>query len=63
MDKGVWEEVIGEDAYKKIVESRNRHEGGVYVKEGEGIPFVKRGKGGSERVCEGTVKKGVYLAV
>ena len=29
----------------------------------EGILFVKRGKGGSERIHEGTAEKGIHLAV
>jgi len=63
MNKGVWEEVVGKDAYKEIVGSRNRCEGGVHTMKREGIPFVKRGKGGSERICEGAAEKGIHPAI
>jgi len=46
MDKGVWEEAVRKDAYKKIVGSCNRYEGGVYATKREGVPFVERRKGG-----------------
>ena len=46
MDKGVWEEVVRKDAYKKIVRSRDRYEEGVYASKREGAPFVERRKGG-----------------
>ena len=46
MDKGVWEEAVRKDAYKKIVGSRNRCEGGVYTMKREGVPFVERRKRG-----------------
>ena len=29
----------------------------------EGIPFVKREKGGSERIREGTTEEGIHLAI
>jgi len=47
MDKSVWEEAVGKDAYKKIVGSHNRCEERVYATKREGIPFVERRKGGS----------------
>ena len=43
--------------------SRDRCKGEVYAMKREGIPFVERRKGGGERVCERTVKKGIYQAV
>jgi len=45
------------------VESRDRCEGGVCAKEGKGVSIVKRRKGRGERICEGTVVEGLYLAV
>ena len=63
MDKGIWEEAIGEDTYKKIVGSCDRCERGVCTKEGEGVFAVKRRERGSKRICEGTVAEGVYLAI
>ena len=47
MNKGVWEEAVRKNAYKKSVGSRNRCKGGVYATKREGVPFVKRRKGGS----------------
>ena len=47
MNKSVWEKAVRKDAYKEIVGSCDRHKGGVYAKERESIPFVKRRKGGS----------------
>jgi len=29
----------------------------------EGIPFVKRGKGGSDRICEGAAEKVIHSAI
>ena len=63
MDKGVWKEAVGKNANKKNMRSCNRCEGGVHTTKREGIPFVKRGKGGSERIREGTTEEGIYLAV
>ena len=45
MDKGVWKEAVGENAYEKIMRSCNRGEGRVYAKKREGVPFVERRKG------------------
>ena len=63
MDKSVREEVVGKNANKKIVGSRDRCEGGVYSMERESIPFVKRRKRGDKRVHKRVVKEGVYLAI
>ena len=52
VDKGVWEEAIGEDAYKKIVGSRDRCEGGIHAKERKDVPTVKREERISKRICE-----------
>ena len=63
VDKGVWEEAIGEDVYKKIVGSRNRCEGGIHAEERKGVPTVKRGERRSKRICEGTTEERLYSAV
>jgi len=63
VDKGVWEEAVGEDAYKKVVGSCDRHERGVHAEKRESVPFVKRKKGGSEGIYEGAIEEGVHLAV
>jgi len=63
VDKGVWEEAIGEDAYKKIVGSRDRCEGGIHAEERKGIPTVKRRERRSKRICEGTTEEGLHSAV
>jgi len=47
MNKGVWEEAVGKDAYKEIVGSRDRCEGGVHAMKRESIPFIERRKRGS----------------
>ena len=63
VDKSVWKETIGEDAYKKVVGSCDRGNRGVCTKEGEGISFVKRRKGGGEGICKGTAKEWIHLAI
>jgi len=63
VDKSVWKEAIGEDAYKKVVGSRNRDERGVCAKEGKGVSVVKGRKGRGERIREGTVVEGLHSAV
>ena len=63
VDKGVWKEAVRKNANKKNMGSCDRCEEGVCTMKRKGIPFVKRGKGGSERICKGTAKEGVHLAV
>jgi len=63
VDKDVWKEAVGKNADKKNMGSCNRCEGGVRTMKREGIPFVKREKGGSERICEGTAEEGIHLAI
>ena len=60
MDKGVWEEAVRKDAYKKVVGSYDRCERGVCAKEGEGVPIVERRERRGEEVHERTVKKGIH---
>jgi len=43
--------------------SCNRCEEEVHTMKREGIPFVKRGKGGSERICEEAAEEGIHLAI
>jgi len=50
MDKSVWKEAIREDVNKKGVGPCDRCEGRVCAKKKEGIPIVKKGKGGGKRV-------------
>jgi len=50
VDKGVWKEAVRKNADKKNMGSCDRCEGGVCTMKREGIPFVKRGKGGSENL-------------
>ena len=45
MNKGVWKEAVGENAYKEIVGSHNRYERGVHATKRESIPFVERREG------------------
>jgi len=63
VDKGVWEEAVGENAHEKIVGSHNRCKRGVYAMKMEGISSVKRRKRGSQGIHEGAVEEGVHLAV
>jgi len=63
VDKGVWKEAVGEDAYKEIVGSCDRYEGGVYTTKRKSIPFVERRERGGKRVCKGTVEEGLYPAI
>ena len=63
MDKSVWKEAIGEDAYKKVVRSRNRCERGVCAKKGKGVSVVKGEERRGERICKGTVAEGLHSAV
>ena len=63
MDKDVWEEAVGKDAYKKVVGSCDRCERGVCTKEGEGVPTIKGRKRRGERICEGTVAEGLHSAI
>jgi len=46
MNKGVWKKAVRKDAYKKIVGSHDRCEGGVYATKRKGVPFIERRKGG-----------------
>jgi len=63
VDKSVWEEAVGKDAYKEIVESCDRCEGGVHAMKRESIPFIKRRERRSQGICERTVEEGLYPAV
>ena len=63
MNKSIWEEAVGKDAYKKIVGSCDRCKGGVYAMKREGIPFVERRKGRGKRVCKGAAEERIYSAV
>ena len=63
MNKDVQEKVVRKDAHKKIMGSCNRGKGGVYTKERESLPFVQRRERGGQRICEGTVEKGLYPAI
>ena len=63
MDKGVWEEAVGKNVYKKVVRSCDRCKRGVCAKEGEGVPAVEGRKGRGERICEGTVAEGLHSAI
>ena len=63
VDKGVCKEAVRKNADKKNMGSCNRCEGGICTTKREGIPFVKREKGGSERICEGTAKEGIHPAI
>jgi len=63
VNKSVWKEAIGENAYKKVVGSRDRCERGVCAKEGKGVSIVKGRKGRGERIHEGTVAEVLHLAV
>ena len=63
MDKGVRKEVVGENAHKKIVGSRDRYKRRVCAKEGKGVSIVKERKRRGEEICEGTVAERLHLAV
>ena len=63
MNKSVWEEAVGEDANKEGMESHNRDEGRICVKEEESIPIVKRRKERGEGVCSRAVEKEIHPAV
>ena len=63
MDKSVWEEAVGENAYEEIVRSRDRGKKEVCAKKGEGVSVVKERKRRGEGICEGTVVEGLHSAV
>ena len=63
MNKDVWEEAVRENANEEVMGPCDRCEGRVCTEEGEGVPVVKRGERGGERVREGTVEEGLHLAV
>ena len=63
MNKGVWKEIVREDADKKGMGPYNRYEGRVCTKKGKGVSVVKRGKRGGKRVCKRTVKERIYSAI
>ena len=63
MNKGVWKKAVRKNANKKNMRSRDRCKGRVHTTKREDIPFVKRGKGGSERICEGAAEEGIHPAV
>ena len=63
MDKGIWEEAIGENANKEGVGSCNRCKGRVCSEEGEGVSTIKRREEGGEDVYRRTVKKRIYLTI
>jgi len=63
VDKDVWKEAVGKNANKKNMRSCDRGEGGVHTTKRKGIPFVKREKGGSERIYEGAAEEGIHPAV
>ena len=41
----------------------NRNKGRICAEEKEGVPIVKRRKGGSKRVYLGAAEEGIYLAI
>ena len=63
MNKGVWEEAVGENAHEEIVGSHDRCKRGVYAKEEKGVSVVKGRKRRGEGICEGTVVEGLHSAV
>ena len=63
MDKSVWKEAVGENAYEKTMGSCNRGEGGIYAKERESLPSVQRRERGGQRIYKGAVEEGLYLAI
>ena len=42
MDKDVWEEAVGKNAYMEIVRSCDRSKGGIHATKRESILFVER---------------------
>jgi len=60
VEKGLWEKGVRKDASAKGLGPRNRVKRRVYAKKGEGVFFVKRGKGGSASIREGPTEKRVY---
>ena len=42
MDKGLWQETVRANAYKKDLGSHDRYKKEVHAKERESIPIVKR---------------------
>jgi len=63
MDKGVWKEVIREDADKEDMGSCDRCQERVRTKKMEGIPIVERRERRSERVCKKAVEKRIHSVV
>jgi len=63
VDKSVWEEAVGKDAYKKVVGPCNRCEEGICAEKRESVSVIKRRKGGGERICKRAVEEGLHMAV
>ena len=60
MNKGLWQETVRENAYKKNMGSHNRYEKRVCTKKRKDILIVKRRERRGMGVYQGTVKKRVY---
>jgi len=63
VNKGVWEEAIGENADKKGVGPCDRFEGRVCTTKRKGIPALKRRERGGKRICEGAAEERIYPAI
>jgi len=63
VDKGVWEEAVGENAHKEIVGPRNRSKRGICAEERESISLVEGRKGRSKRVRKGTAEERIHSAI
>jgi len=50
VNKGVWEEAVGENAHEKIVRPCNRCKRRVCATKREGVPVVERRERGGEGV-------------
>ena len=63
VDKGVWEEAVGENAHKEIVGLRNRSKRGICAEERESISLVEGRKGRSKRVRKRTAEERIHSAI
>ena len=61
VDKSVWQETIGENAYAKNLGPCHQHEGRICANKEEGIPAVKERKRGGAEVYTGATEERIHL--
>ena len=63
MEESIWKKGVGEDASVKDLGPCHRAKRGVYVKKGEDILTIKRGKRGSTNICGRPTEERIYLTL